>query len=207
MKQIYLKRGKEESLLRFHPWVFSGAIQHADQGIEEGDLFCVTADWQDNESMISNNCDFAAKYIPDPLIVEVEEQGSEFEEIRLNESKTVTIQTGGDTVYYRFVPDIPGDDHPGTFHSVDLWFFFETLAKDNRPFEGRHYDLARQMCDYWANFIKTGDPNGYDINGNKLPEWRPYTDADRAEMEFTPDGAVAGVENSSFTRFLLDHVK
>ena len=28
MKQIYLKRGKEESLLRFHPWVFSGAIQH-----------------------------------------------------------------------------------------------------------------------------------------------------------------------------------
>ncbi|EXM40800.1 carboxylesterase [Ruminococcus albus SY3] len=109
--------------------------------------------------------------------------------------------------YYRFVPDIPGYDHPGTFHSVDLWFFFETLAKDNRPFEGRHYDLARQMCDYWANFIKTGDPNGYDLNGNKLPEWRPYTDADRAEMEFTPDGAVAGVENSSFTRFLLDHVK
>ncbi|SEL05182.1 carboxylesterase/lipase family protein [Ruminococcus albus] len=109
--------------------------------------------------------------------------------------------------YYRFVPDIPGDDHPGTFHSVDLWFFFETLAKDNRPFEGRHYDIARQMCDYWANFIKTGDPNGYDINGNKLPEWRPYTDDDRAEMEFTPDGAVAGVENSSFTKFLLDHVK
>ena len=38
MKQIYLKRGKEESLLRFHPWVFSGAIQHADQGIEEGEI-------------------------------------------------------------------------------------------------------------------------------------------------------------------------
>lgn len=36
-KQIYLKRGKEESLLRFHPWVFSGAIHHADEGIEEGD--------------------------------------------------------------------------------------------------------------------------------------------------------------------------
>ena len=38
MKQIYLKRGKEESLLRFHPWVFSGAIQQADKGIEEGEL-------------------------------------------------------------------------------------------------------------------------------------------------------------------------
>ena len=38
MRQIYLKRGKEESLLRFHPWVFSGAIQHADKGIDEGEV-------------------------------------------------------------------------------------------------------------------------------------------------------------------------
>ncbi len=38
LKQIYLKKGKEESLLRFHPWVFSGAIQRADEGLEEGDF-------------------------------------------------------------------------------------------------------------------------------------------------------------------------
>lgn len=37
-KNIYLKKGKEGSLLRFHPWIFSGAIQHADDGIEEGDI-------------------------------------------------------------------------------------------------------------------------------------------------------------------------
>ena len=37
MRQIYLRRGKEESLLRFHPWIFSGAIHHADEGIEEGE--------------------------------------------------------------------------------------------------------------------------------------------------------------------------
>ena len=37
-KKIYLKRGKEESLRRFHPWVFSGAIHHADRGIGEGDV-------------------------------------------------------------------------------------------------------------------------------------------------------------------------
>ena len=36
--QIQLKRGKEESLQRFHPWVFSGAIQHVDDGIREGDV-------------------------------------------------------------------------------------------------------------------------------------------------------------------------
>ena len=38
MKQVYLKRGKEDSILRFHPWVFSGAIQRADDGIEEGEV-------------------------------------------------------------------------------------------------------------------------------------------------------------------------
>ena len=38
MKKIVLKKGKEESLLRFHPWVFSGAIQQADEGINEGDI-------------------------------------------------------------------------------------------------------------------------------------------------------------------------
>ena len=37
MKKIYLKRGKEESLLRFHPWVFSGAIQQMDKNLEEGE--------------------------------------------------------------------------------------------------------------------------------------------------------------------------
>lgn len=42
-KSIYLKRGKEESLLRFHPWVFSGAIHHADDGIQEGETVRVIA--------------------------------------------------------------------------------------------------------------------------------------------------------------------
>lgn len=36
-KTIILKRGKEESLKRFHPWVFSGAIDIMDEGIGEGE--------------------------------------------------------------------------------------------------------------------------------------------------------------------------
>lgn len=41
-KNVYLKRGKEESLRRFHPWVFSGAIAKSDEGIDEGDIVRVT---------------------------------------------------------------------------------------------------------------------------------------------------------------------
>ncbi len=37
-KQIYLKKGKESSLLRFHPWIFSGAIDRIDEDIDEGEI-------------------------------------------------------------------------------------------------------------------------------------------------------------------------
>ena len=37
-KKIYLKKGKEESLKRFHPWIFSGAIQRTEGDIEEGEV-------------------------------------------------------------------------------------------------------------------------------------------------------------------------
>lgn len=37
-KNIVLKPGKEESLKRFHPWVFSGAIKTLPQQLQEGEL-------------------------------------------------------------------------------------------------------------------------------------------------------------------------
>ncbi len=38
MNKIYLKRGKEESLQRFHPWIYSGAIASFDGKAEEGEV-------------------------------------------------------------------------------------------------------------------------------------------------------------------------
>ena len=43
-KQLRLKRGKDESLRRFHPWVFSGAILSVDNGIEEGEVVRVVTE-------------------------------------------------------------------------------------------------------------------------------------------------------------------
>lgn len=37
-KKVYLKSGKEESLKRFHPWVFSGAIARVEGEPEEGEI-------------------------------------------------------------------------------------------------------------------------------------------------------------------------
>ncbi|MEK5253739.1 carboxylesterase family protein [Paenibacillus sp. FSL F4-0125] len=107
--------------------------------------------------------------------------------------------------YYSFDAEIPGWDNPGTFHSVDLWFHFETLAKCWRPFVGKHYDLARQMCNYLAYFITSGNPNGKDSTGDDMPLWNPCTQeapygmvyADKAEFVESPPGEVM--------QFLVEH--
>lgn len=49
-KTVYLKRGKEDSLKRFHPWIFSGAIHHTDAELEEGETVRV----------LTNNGEFIA---------------------------------------------------------------------------------------------------------------------------------------------------
>ncbi len=38
---VILKKGKEESMERFHPWLFSGAIDRIEGAVEEGDLVSV----------------------------------------------------------------------------------------------------------------------------------------------------------------------
>ena len=113
--------------------------------------------------------------------------------------------------YYSFEPDIPGDDDPGTFHSVDLWFFFDNLDKCWRPCTGRHFDIARQMSIYFANFVKSGDPNGNDVDDTPLPLWKPYTPDFKNEMHFTSEGAKTSVQEDSpesdFLSFITKHIE
>lgn len=60
---IRLKKNKEVSVKRFHPWIFSGAIEHLPKGLNEGDLVDVT----DNKGV------FLARghYQPDSISVRI----------------------------------------------------------------------------------------------------------------------------------------
>jgi para-nitrobenzyl esterase len=121
----------------------------------------------------------------------------------------VAVQANSDTgeeiplYYYVFDAEIPGWDNLGTFHSVDLWFFFETLAKCWRPFVGKHYDLARQMCNYWANFIRSGNPNGKDSTGEDLPQWEPCTAEAPYAMVFGDKSEFVKEQPSELMQFLV----
>ena len=103
-----------------------------------------------------------------------------------------------------FDVEIPGWDNPGTFHSVDLWFVFESLAACWRPFTGKHYDMARQICNYVSNCIKSGDPNGLDVDGTPQPEWKPYTQC-KAQMYYGDKPQQLEEESiSPVVKFLTD---
>ena len=36
--------------------------------------------------------------------------------------------------------------------------------------------MARQVCNYWTNFAKTGDPNGLDDDGSAMPRWEVFSE-------------------------------
>jgi len=115
------------------------------------------------------------------------------------------VETGANIplYYYNFDAKIPGWDDPGTFHSVDLWFFFETLAKCWRPFVGKHYDIARQMCNYWTNFISSGNPNGKDSTGEDMPQWDAYAPEIPYGMVFEDKAEFVKKQPDDLMKFLV----
>ena len=112
----------------------------------------------------------------------------------------------GPRYVYEFGPEIPGWDNPGAFHSSDLWFFFETLAKCWRPFTGKHYDLARHMCNYWVNFIKSADPNGMDGDGSDMEQWIPYQTKEAFLMKFYERAQGEIQARNPLVEFLSNHI-
>lgn len=73
---------------------------------------------------------------------------------------------------------MPGDN-AGSYHAAELWYLFQTLHRNWRPFTEEDYRLSDEMADRWAAFVRTGTPNtaGY-------AEWKLYTRQDPCTMLF-----------------------
>ena len=65
------------------------------------------------------------------------------------------------------------------------------------------------MCNYWANFVKTGNPNGADADGAPMPEWLAYTAERRRTMFFGKTPQMDGCGETGLMNFLIgyDHGK
>ncbi|MCD8010158.1 MAG: carboxylesterase family protein, partial [Lachnospiraceae bacterium] len=85
-------------------------------------------------------------------------------------------------------------------HSAEHHYVFQTLTKSSRPYTGRDWDLSNQLASYWANFIKTGDPNG-----EGLPEWTPNTAESPQAMDIDYDLHMIDVPVNDFVALLVRH--
>lgn len=140
VKQAILLDGKEKSLSRRHPWLFSGALKSVEKGVQEGDMVRV----------FSNKGDF--------LCVGLWQSGSiaikilSFEDVEINYGfmvervrKAVELRRlcglfdDGDTTIFRlvngegdFLPSLIADYYEGLvvlqFHSVGMWRLKEEIV-------------------------------------------------------------------------------
>ena len=94
-------------------------------------------------------------------------------------------RANGAYLYY-FDLDAPGD-HNAAFHSCDLRYAFGRLEQSWRPYGERDHEASREMMEYIANFVRTGDPNG-----EGLPAWKPAAKHDGAVLCFRKARTVMG---------------
>ena len=113
MKKIYLKRGKEESLQRFHPWVFSGAIGSFSQDVEEGEVVEV---YSNNKEFIATGHYQIGSIMVRVLSFEQEPINQAFYEKRLTTAydvrKCIGLVGNPDNNTYRLIHG-EGDNLPG----------------------------------------------------------------------------------------------
>lgn len=103
-------------------------------------------------------------------------------------------------VYYfkHKLPATPDFEKYGAFHTGEVAYIMDDLKFLNRPWKAEDQPLANQMSAYWANFIKTGNPNGAG-----LPEWPKYDNLQTKAMIFGSTSMAGSLPDKAEYEFML----
>ena len=86
------------------------------------------------------------------------------------EWSTYAFNSGVKVYRYQFTKD---NGYYGTYHSGELIYFYGNIGRSPRKFAYKAEDLSLsdKIVSYIVNFVKTGNPNGIDLN--TWDEWTP----------------------------------
>ena len=198
-KHVYLNPKKEESLKRFHPWVFSGAIHHADGIMEEGEIVDVYD--SHNNYIATGHCQIGSIAVR-ILTFHQEQIDFEFWKKRFEAALLLRRQLGlvnnPNTTVYRLIHG-EGDNMPGLI--VDIYGNTAVMQAHTPGMHLARHELANALIKLPAgNFIK----NIY----YKSEETLPY----KADLEAENGYLYGGIDIPDFVmenglKFKVDWIK
>ncbi len=219
LARVILKKGKEESLERFHPWVFSGAIDRIDGTLEEGDL--VSVQKSDGKIIAYGHCAIGS------IAVRVFSFGEDvpddsFWKRRIQQAYELRQKTGladaADTNVFRFIhgegdgmPGLIADYYNGTvvlqFHTVGMWLVREAIVQALREVLGKKlvavYDKSAKTLPFKAD-IEAKD--GYLFGKSSAGEVIEYGNRFKVDWE---EGQKTGffIDQRENRRLLSEYAK
>ena len=102
--------------------------------------------------------------------------------------------------YYYFDqhPDFPADSPRfgyGSPHGQDVGFVFQHLNPNSQNATSTDQQVSEAMATYWTNFAKYGHPNG-----NGVPDWPAFSDANPVVMYFNQTAHTGPVPSARITQ-------
>ena len=181
MTNLVLKPGKEQSLQRFHPWVFSGAIRKIEGEVQEGDLVRVLS----NDRSFLGIGHYQIGSIAVRIVTFTDEPiDSAFWKQKLSEALRVRTSLGlfgsANTTVFRLVhgegdgmPGLIVDFYNGTavfqFHSIGMYLIRTELAALLKELLGNQLQAVYDKSDKTLPFKADIEPeNGY-LLGESAP--------------------------------------
>ena len=193
-KTIQLKRGKEESLRRFHPWVFSGAILRADKGIEEGEVVRVVTEKGDFIAVGHSQQGSIAVRVLSFRDIVIDDA---FWNARLSSALEMRCSIGladaKNQNAYRLVHG-EGDNLPGLI--VDVYNKTAVMQAHSIGMHLQRHDIARQLMEVMGGRIE----NVYYKSETTLPFMEP-------ENGFLYGGSDENIAMENGLRFYVDWLR
>ena len=181
MHKVYLKSGKEESLKRFHPWVFSGAISKVEGKVQEGDIVDVYT--SSNEFIARGHYQIGSIMVRVLTFNELEAIDATFWKNRLQEAYLKRVAIGIDSCHnnntYRLVHG-EGDNLPGLV--IDIYNHTAVMQAHSAGMHFQRMEIARALMEVMMKRIdhiyyksettlpykaELGQENGFLIGGSK----------------------------------------